>query len=157
MGITHKSSRASGRIYQPSLNETKRGLKTTNRRKVLHIGHNRTHLRRPQGILLPPDERRESNETWHSSASQRMDRVERCNAKTICKLSDSSIDHPMYIRTESPDLLGMSAFSIRRTVLFNCNITVFTPTDWPADVYRDARRGNWIRDRIRFENRIKLT
>ena len=45
----------------------------------------------------------------------------------------------------STQLHRVSSLSIRRTVLFNCNITVFTPIDWPADAYRDARRGNWIR------------
>ena len=160
MGTTHKSSRASGRIYQPTFGETKRGLETTDRREILRIGHNRIHLRGPERILLSPDQRSESYETWHSPTSQRMDSIERCNAETVCEISDSSIDHPMYLRTESPEprgLLGMSTLSIRRTVLFNDNITVFTPTDWSDDVYRDARRGNWMRDRIRFKNRIKIT
>ena len=163
MGTTHKSSRTNRRIYKPTVGETKRGSETTDRREILRISHNRIYLRRLERILLPPDERREPHETWYSSTSQRMDRVERYNAEAVCKVPDTNIDHPMYVRTESPesgDLLGMSTLSIRRTVLFNENITVFTPTDWSADVYRDARRGIWMHmalDRIRFQNRIKRT
>lgn len=55
----------------------------------------------------------------------------------------------------------MQSLSIRRKVLFDTdNIIVFTPTDWPADVYREARKGQWMqmaRDRFRFMRRIKET
>ena len=68
----------------------------------------------------------------------------------------------MYVRTGSskPDVLGMSTLSIRRTVLYDDNVAIFTPTDWPADVYREARKGFWARaamDRLQFERRIKIT
>jgi len=36
----------------------------------------------------------------------------------------------------------MQSFSVRRKVLFDaCNITTFTPTDWSAEEYSEAREG----------------
>ena len=157
MGTTHKSSGTNRRSCQPTVSETKRGLETTDWREILRVGNNRIQLRRPERILLPPDERCESHEAGHSSTNPRMDHFERCDAEAVCKVPTTNVDYSMYVRTESPELLGMSALSIRRTVLFNDNVAVFTPTDWPADVYRDARKKCWRRDRIRFRNRIKIT
>jgi len=55
----------------------------------------------------------------------------------------------------------MQSFSVRRKVLFDaCNITLFTPTDWSAEDYCDARKGQWMQfacDRFRFDRRIKET
>ena len=160
MGSTHKSSRTSRRINQPTVGETKRELTTTDWREILRIGYNRVYVHRLERVLLPPDQRSECHKAWNSSTTQRMDNPERCDAEAVCQVPDSSIDHPVYVRTEPSDVLGMPALSIRRTVLFDENIAVFTPNDWPADVYREARKGYWMRaaqDRLRFERRIKIT
>ena len=55
---------------------------------------------------------------------------------------------------------GMSSLSVRRTVTFDKRITVITLTDWPTDVYRAARKGQWMQlavDRHRFKRRIQQT
>jgi hypothetical protein len=145
MGTTHKSSRTNRRNYQPTVVETKRGSSitwTSDRREIQRIGHKRMNLRRLERILLPPDERHDSHETWHSSTSQRMDHVERCSAEAVCEIPGTNINHPMNVRTESLEsgnLLRMSTLSIRRTFLLNDIVAVFMSTDWSADVYRDAR------------------
>ena len=51
----------------------------------------------------------------------------------------------------------MSSLSMGRTVFFDTdNITYFTPTDWSAEDYCTARKGEWAQiaaDRFRFKRR----
>ena len=57
-------------------------------------------------------------------------------------------------------MFGMSSLSLRRNVLFDNNVIVFMPTDWPADVYRNAWKGCWMRAALyqkRFERRIEIS
>ena len=47
-----------------------------------------------------------------------------------------------------------------RNVLFSDIVTVFKPTDWSPDEYREARKGYWMQiaaDRYRFRRRISRT
>lgn len=44
-----------------------------------------------------------------------------------------------------------------RHVRFDDTVTIFQPTDWPPDVYRAARNGQFAADRERFKNRIRMT
>jgi hypothetical protein len=95
-----------------------------------------------------------------------VDRVEGSHASNVSKVSHTDIDHPVHVRTGTSDpagiasVYGVSSLSIGRNVLFDDNVAVFTPNDWPAEVYRDARKGYWMQvavDRNRFERRIKQT
>ena len=48
----------------------------------------------------------------------------------------------------------------KRNVLFSDIVTVFKPTDWSPDEYREARKGYWMQiaaDRYRFRRRISRT
>ena len=129
MGSTHKSSRTSRRINKPTVGGTKRELTTTDRREILRVSHNRVYVCGFDRVLLPPDERSECYEVWNSSTTQRVDHIERCDAEAVYQVHDTSVDHPVYVRTGSSDVLGMPTLSIRRIVLFDENIAVFTPTD----------------------------
>jgi hypothetical protein len=54
----------------------------------------------------------------------------------------------------------MQSLLVIRTVKFDERITVYELNDWPADVYLEARRGQWMQhavDRCRFKRRIKQT
>ena len=54
----------------------------------------------------------------------------------------------------------MSSLSVGRNVMFDERVTVYEPNDWPPHVYREARKGHWMRDaadRRRFERRIVET
>jgi hypothetical protein len=166
MGTPYKSYRADRRKCQPVIDETERGSETTNRREVLRVGNKRIYVRGSEGILLPPDQRSESDETGNCPTCHRVDHVEGRNASTVGQVPHTDIYDPVHVRTGSSkpggsaSVFGMSSLSIRRKVLFVPDVSVFTPTDWPADVYRDARKGYWIQaavDRKRFERRIKQT
>ena len=55
---------------------------------------------------------------------------------------------------------GMSSLSVRRTVTFDKRITVFRFNDWSPEVYRAARKGQWMQlavDGHRFKRRIQQT
>jgi hypothetical protein len=61
---------------------------------------------------------------------------------------------------ESDLVFGMQSPLVIRTVKFAERITVYELNDWPADVYLEARRGQWMQhavDRCRFIRRIKQT
>jgi hypothetical protein len=61
---------------------------------------------------------------------------------------------------ESDLVFGMQSLLVIRTVKFDERITVYELNDWPADVYLEARRGQWMQhavDRCRFKRRIKQT
>ena len=166
MGTPYKSYRASRRNRELSVGETERTSTTTDRREILRVGDDRICVRRPEGVLLPPVEGCETHEAWYSSTTQRVDNFEGRDARTVCKVSDTDVNDSVHVRTGSSEpggsasLFGMSSLSIRRTVLFDDIVTVFTPTDWPADVYRDARKGYWMQmaaDRFRFKRRARET
>ena len=166
MGTPYKSYRASRRKRELSVSETERESTTTDRRQILRVGNDRICLHRPAGILLPPVEGCETYQAWHSSTPQRVDSTEGRDASTIYKVPNTDVNDAVHVRTGSPEPRGsasvfvMSSLSIGRIVLFNDNVTVFTPTDWPADVYRDARKGYWMQmaaDRFRFKRRIRET
>ena len=54
----------------------------------------------------------------------------------------------------------MSSLSVRRTVTFDNRLTVFRFNDWSPEIYRAARKGQWIQlavDGQRFKRRIQQT
>jgi hypothetical protein len=61
---------------------------------------------------------------------------------------------------ESDLTCRMRSISVERTVKFDERLIVYKLNDWPADVYREARRGQWMQyaaDRCRFKRRIRQT
>jgi hypothetical protein len=61
---------------------------------------------------------------------------------------------------ESDLVFEMQLPLVIRTVKFDERITVYELNDWPADVYLEARRGQWMQHavyRCRFKRRIKQT
>jgi hypothetical protein len=61
---------------------------------------------------------------------------------------------------ESDITFRMQSLSVASTVKFDERITVHKLNDWPADVYRESRRGQWMQyavDRYRFKRRIRQT
>ena len=62
---------------------------------------------------------------------------------------------------EGSDLtFRMRSLSVAKTVKFDERVIVHKLNDWPADVYREARRGQWMQyaaDRYRFKRRIRQT
>jgi hypothetical protein len=61
---------------------------------------------------------------------------------------------------ESNLAFGMQSLLVIRTVKFDERITVYELNDRPADVYLEARRGQWMQhavDRCRFKHRVKQT
>jgi hypothetical protein len=54
----------------------------------------------------------------------------------------------------------MQSLLVARTVKFDERVTVYKLNGWPADVYREARRGQWMQyvaDSCRFKRRIRRT
>jgi hypothetical protein len=54
--------------------------------------------------------------------------------------------------------INLQLLSKTRNVRFDDHISVFELNDWSADVYLEARKGQWIQhavDRFRFSCRIK--
>ena len=61
---------------------------------------------------------------------------------------------------ESDLTFRMRSLSVAKTVKFNERVVVYKLNDWPADVYQEARRGQWMQyavDRYRFKRRIRQT
>jgi hypothetical protein len=61
---------------------------------------------------------------------------------------------------ESNLTFRMQSLLVARTVKFDERVTVYKQNDWPADVYMEARRGQWMQyavDRCRFKRRIRQT
>jgi hypothetical protein len=61
---------------------------------------------------------------------------------------------------ESDIAFRMQSLLVARTVKFDDRVIVHTLNDWPADVYREVRRGQWMQyavDRSRFKRRIRQT
>ena len=158
--------RANRRSVELSDGETECGCETTDRREVLRVSHNRIFVRRPTRVLLPPGERLETHTPRIISNTRAVDDIKINYPTTVCQVPHIDLDNTVHVRTgssesrRSPDVYGMSSLSIRRKVLFDNNVTVFTPTDWTFDEYRYARKGYWMQaaaDRYRFERRIKQT
>jgi hypothetical protein len=61
---------------------------------------------------------------------------------------------------ESDLMFRMQSLLVARTVKFDERVAVCKLNDWPADVYREARRRQWMQyaaDRCRFKRRIRRT
>jgi hypothetical protein len=61
---------------------------------------------------------------------------------------------------ESDITFRMQSLSVARTVKFDERVIVHILNDWPADVYREARRGQLMKyavDRCRFKRRVRQT
>jgi hypothetical protein len=61
---------------------------------------------------------------------------------------------------ESDITFRMQSLLVARTVKFDERVIVHKLNDWPADVYREARREQWMQyaaDRCRFKRRIRQT
>ena len=156
-----------GRSRQQFACKTVRTTKPTHWRKVLHIGDDGIRVCRHSPFLLQSRvEKSASEQERYRSTTPGMDRAEGDYSTTTPETS-SVVYHPtLQLSARSSEsggssiVRGMSSLSIRRTVTFDKRITVITLTDWPTDVYRAARKGQWMQlavDRHRFKRRIQQT
>ena len=157
----------SGRSRQQPARKAVRTTKPTHRREVLHIGDDGVRVRRHSPILLQLRvEGTQTEQERYRSTTPGMDRAEGDYPTTTPETSSVVYHSTLQLSARSSELggssivRGMSSLSVRRTVTFDKRITVITLTDWPTDVYRAARKGQWMQlavDRHRFKRRIQQT
>ena len=133
---------------------------------MVRLGDYWFRLRRPAPVLLSSYERTQPEQEGDRSTHLGMERTKGRRGADERKVSRAD-DYAAVFVTSRPLqprrwtlLCGMSSISIRRTVSFDDDVTVYTPTDWPSDVYRNARIGPWLRmsqNRLRFRHRIHQT
>src|SRR5664279_5765989 len=138
----------------------------SHRWQVVRLSHNRFQLRRRSRILL---ERRAGNQTdaqGDRSTPRRVGEAEADRAGSTCQVSGHRGDTDVQQSTgplqpgERILVSGMLSLSVGKRVHFADRDTVNELNDWPAEDYRAARRGPWMRcaaDRYRFKRRIQQT
>lgn len=167
MGDVVHSYRATRRRSKPVDDQAERRPEVTDRRQMVRLDLNRICLHRSPRMVFPPDQGGETHDEGDSFTNKRMASVERGVSTTFHQVPDSSDHHPVCLSTGSSEPGGsacvsrMSSLSMGRTVFFDTdNITYFTPTDWSAEDYCKARKGEWAQiaaDRFRFKRRIRDT
>ena len=167
MGTPHKSLRTNRRGRKPVNNETERGSKTSDWRQVVRHCCDGIHVRGSPRVVLSSDSGTTTDEKKNCATSQRIQHVERSYSFDLTQVPDSDNDGSVLLSrrpsesTRDDCLPRMQSLSIRRKVFFDPDcITVFTPSDWPAEDYCDARKGQWMQiacDRFRFIRRIEQT
>lgn len=166
MGTVCDGYWTSGRSRQQPTRKAVRTTKPTHRREVLHIGDDRVRVCRHSSILLPLGEGTQPEQERYRSTTPGMDCAEGDYSTTSPETS-GAIYHPtLQLSTRSSEsggssiVRGMSSLSVRRTVTFDKRITVFRFNDWSPEVYRAARKGQWMQlavDGHRFKRRIQQT
>ena len=116
-----------------------------------HIGDDGVRVRRHSSILLQLRvEGTQPEQERYRSTTPGMDRAEGDYSTTTPETSGVVYHPTLQLSARSSEsggssiVRGMSSLSVQRTVTFDKRITVITLTDWPTDVYRDARKGQWM-------------
>ena len=142
--------------------ENTRTYRRRNVRIDRHVAQGSAH--RPSRILRSQDGGNSCEQTWNKPTFDRMGE----NAD-VCR----EVHQRPSVRPRSPTVFerngtcepGVGAFvsrvqstQIRPRVRFSERVEIFELNDWPADIYRQARKGPWMYmavDRKRFERRIR--
>jgi hypothetical protein len=104
------------------------------------------------------------HEEGNRSSSSRMEHAEGGHSTDEHKVPDTDNDGDVFDASGSLPpgrgaiVPGMLSLSVGSTVKFSDSVTLYTPTDWSPNAYREARKGSWMQqavDRSRFRRRIK--
>ena len=133
---------------------------------VLYIGDEWIQLRRHPAVLLESGAGRQTDEEGDRVTTRRMGEAEGDRSDRARQVPDHRCDSDVFESTgpfqpgERIRLHRMLPVSTRRRVRFSDQNDICELNDWPADVYREARKGPWIHfaaDRHRFRRRIEQT
>src|SRR5664279_4212765 len=145
---------------------TGRQSELSHRWQVVRLSHNRFQLRRRSRILLERGEGNQTDAQGDRTTPRRMGETEADRAGSTCQVPGHRGDTDVQQSTgplqpgERVLVSGMLSLSIGKRVRFADRDIVNELNDWPAKVYRDARRGPWMHyaaERHRFKRRIQQT
>ena len=134
---------------------------------MVRVGNERLRMHRHPTILLEHGDGTQADAQGNSTTNRRMGKAEGdrtdSTRQVSCHRSDADVQQS--IRPLQPGecvlVPGMLSLSVGKRVHFaDRDDDVYELNDWPADDYRNARRGPWIRyaaDRHRFKRRIQQT
>jgi hypothetical protein len=166
MGTVRTTIRTNRRESPTDSSESVCKILHPHRRKVACVGDDGVRMRGHSSILLSSDLRTPTEQEGNRSTPRRMEHVERDRTTDVHEVSSAEHNADMFVASRPLQSGGsalvprMFSLSIGRTVSFDSNVTIYTPTDWSPRTYRNARKGPWMQfaiDRCRFRRRIKQT
>jgi hypothetical protein len=151
--------------FEADVGKTIRQVQPPCGRRLVPISNDGIPVRGPTKMVLRRSHKRnQTKQDRHRTQKQRMECTERRHSTNSPEISGAVDDADVHKSTRplqpggSNLVFRMQSLSVGRNVKFDECVTVYKLDDWPADVYREARRGLWMQyavDRSRFERRVR--